>query len=239
MGHAHQYCRLLSLYGRHRHCFQLHRRFHGLPLRADGELCCTFTYEAIMPTLQGTIIGCAVVPIALCITWKKCNGTGAVVGAIVGFIAAIAGWIGITASLNNGVVTVDTTFGDYEMLTGNLLSIGVGGIITVAWSLVRPANFDWDITRAINAPTHSSQTVIETSAESPSLESPSLDKEKYQGKEPTAVLASQSVRPPNELERQPTADEVERADLQKAFRVAAWAAIGLVRSITLSITGFS
>jgi hypothetical protein len=173
---------------------------------------------------QGTIIGCAVVPIALCITWRKCNGTGAVVGAIVGFVVAIAGWIGITASLNGGVVTVDTTFGDYEMLTGNLLSIGVGGIITVGWSLISPADFDWEITRRINAPVHApSHSTVETSLESPSLETPGVEKDKYSPKETTVPTLSS---PPNEMESQ-DADEEERVNLQKAFRFAAWAAIGL------------
>lgn len=84
-----------------------------------GAIATAFLYIGIsmgyLYELMGCIIGSAVVPISLCITWKKANGTGAVVGAIVGFMAAIAGWIGITASLNNGVVNVDTTFGDYEV----------------------------------------------------------------------------------------------------------------------------
>ncbi len=63
---------------------------------------------------MGTLIGSAVVPIAVCITWKKANGTGAIVGAIVGFVVAIAGWLGITAKLN-GELTVDSTGGDYEV----------------------------------------------------------------------------------------------------------------------------
>ncbi|KAI9634422.1 putative urea transporter [Dioszegia hungarica] len=193
-----------------------------------GAIATAFNYIGVsmgyLYELMGTIIGCAVVPIALCITWRKCNGTGAVAGAIVGFIAAIAGWIGITASLNGGVVTVDTTFGDYEMLTGNLLSIGVGGIITVGWSLISPADFDWEITRRINAPVHApSHSTVETSLESPSLETPGVEKDKYSSKETTVPTLSS---PPNEMESQ-DADEEERVNLQKAFRFAAWAAIGL------------
>jgi hypothetical protein len=171
------------------------------------------------------------VPIALCITWRKTNGTGAVVGAIVGFVAAIAGWIGITASLNNGVITVDTTFGDYEMLTGNLLSIGVGGIITVGWSLISPADFDWEITRRINAPVQSS-TTIEVSPESPT-ETPGVDKEKTSpiGGRVVPTLPDQAV-PGSESQ---DADEVERMNLQKAFRFAAWSAIGLTVVLILLI----
>lgn len=120
-----------------------------------GAIATGFNYIGIsmgyLYELMGTMIGSAVVPIACCICWKKANGTGAVVGAIAGFVAGVAGWLGLTARLNNGVINVETTFGDYEMLTGNLLAIGVGGIVMIAWSLAKPADFDWEITRAINA----------------------------------------------------------------------------------------
>lgn len=164
--------------------------------------------------LMGTMIGSAVVPIALCITWRKCNGTGAVVGAIAGFIAGVAGWIGITSSLNNGVVDVDTTFGDYEMLTGNLLAIGVGGIITVAWSLLRPENFDWDITRAINVKVNNE--IVESTTPSSPIDSPMQEKKEA------------SYPEQNSLEEQPNEINVEQNDLQKAFRFASYSAIALV-----------
>lgn len=119
------------------------------------------------------------------------------------------------------------------MLTGNLLSIGIGGIITVGWSLISPADFDWDITRRINNPHYGSHShsTVETSPESPSMETPALEKDntKYQGKESTSVvpnLDSGSGTPPLELEGQDS-DEAERVGLQKAFRFAAWSAIGL------------
>lgn len=195
-----------------------------------GAIATAFNYIGVsmgyLYELMGTMIGSAVVPIALCITWKKCNGTGAVVGAIVGFAAAIAGWIGITASLNGGVVNVDTTFGDYEMLTGNLLAIGVGGIITVVWSLIRPENFDWDITRAINAEI-SEPTNVTYEGSTPEI-TPASD-EKVTGteggsKEGTENLSYSRSRT---AEAQPAEMQAERDSLQKAFRFASWSAIAL------------
>lgn len=59
-------------------------------------------------------------------------------------------------------------------LLGNLLSIGIGGIITVAWSYIRPANFDWDITRSIN----NKEDFTLTENNEPSAEPPADDDEK-------------------------------------------------------------
>lgn len=117
------------------------------------------------------------------------------------------------------------------MLTGNLLSIGVGGMITVGWSLISPADFDWEITRRINAPTQS-PTTIEVSPESPT-ETPGVDKEKASpiGGRVLPTLPDQAV-PGSESQ---DVDEVERMSLQKAFRFAAWSAIGLTVVLILLI----
>jgi hypothetical protein len=202
-----------------------------------GALATAFNYIGVsmgyLYELMGTMIGSAVVPIALCITWKKCNGTGAVVGAIIGFIAAIAGWIGITSSLNDGVISVETTFGDYEMLTGNLLAIGVGGLTTVIWSLVRPANFDWDITRAINCKV---DNIIDDSASSPGLES-SLDTpnndvdEKVLSPDSGKLSSGNSPTPVTES----SDSEAEQSLLQRSFRLASWSALSLVAILIFAI----
>ena len=55
---------------------------------------------------MGVILGSAVVPIALAITWKKANKWGCIGGAIAGFIAGIIAWLVTTATLNDGVINV-------------------------------------------------------------------------------------------------------------------------------------
>lgn len=207
-----------------------------------GAIATAFNYIGVsmgyLYELMGVIIGCAVVPIAMCITWKKCNGTGAVVGAIVGFLAAIAGWVGITAKLNNGVINVETTFEDYSMLTGNLLSIGVGGIITIAWSLIKPEDFDWEVTRAINnrvdnhieevSPPVSSSSDTAASQPGPSTS----EKTQYPATEGGDVKVSGNATKVNEdlvaMEEQPSGEDLENVQLQKSFRFAAYAALTLV-----------
>ena len=85
---------------------------------------------------MGVILGSAVVPIALCITWSRANKWGCIGGAITGFFTGLIAWLVTTSALNGGVINVTTSGGDYEMLAGNLASIGVGGIVAVAVSLV-------------------------------------------------------------------------------------------------------
>jgi urea-proton symporter len=85
---------------------------------------------------MGVILGSAVVPIALCITWSHANKWGCLGGSIAGFVAGIIAWLVTTSTLNGGVINVTTSGGDYEMLAGNLASIGVGGIVAVFASLV-------------------------------------------------------------------------------------------------------
>ncbi|WVR04579.1 hypothetical protein IAU60_001587 [Kwoniella sp. DSM 27419] len=191
-----------------------------------GAIATAFNYIGVsmgyLYELMGTIIGSAVVPVALCISWKRANGTGAVAGAIGGFCAGVAGWIGVTSSLNNGVIDINTTFGDYEMLTGNLLAIGVGGIITIVWSLLRPANFDWDITRAIN---RQAEAMVEERDASP-LESPMSEKaEKAQ-----PVISDMTVE-----EEQPSDMSDENKALQKSFKLATVSALTLVVILIFAI----
>lgn len=188
-----------------------------------GAVATAFFYIGIsmgyLYELMGTIIGSAVVPVACCVCWRRANGTGAVVGAIAGFCAGIAGWIGMTSHLNNGVINVTTTFGDYEMLTGNLLAIGVGGVVTVAWSLLRPERFDWDITRAINVDAGSATAAAESYSGNSSVTEVALsDKEKEN-------MASVDV-----IDADPesaAAIGTEETGLRRAFRLAAAAALTL------------
>lgn len=112
----------------------------------------SFTFLTILQEFMGVFLGSAVVPIALCVTWSKANKNGCIAGALGGFAAGITAWLVTTSTLNNSTINVTTSGGDYEMLAGNLASIGVGGIIAVVASLIWPDNYDFAGTRAINTP---------------------------------------------------------------------------------------
>ena len=55
---------------------------------------------------MGVILGSAVVPIALCITWSKANKWGCIIGAISGFWAGIIAWLVTTSALNDKIINV-------------------------------------------------------------------------------------------------------------------------------------
>lgn len=55
---------------------------------------------------MGVILGSGVVPIALCITWSKANRMGCIAGAVIGFVAGVAAWLGVTSRLNEGAINV-------------------------------------------------------------------------------------------------------------------------------------
>jgi Na+/proline symporter len=164
----------------------------------------------------------------MCITWKRCNGTGAVVGTITGFCCAITGWLVCTAKLNDGVINVATTFQDYPMLTGNLLSIGIGGIITISWSLISPANFDWEITRAINRKAEFPNTTIEETT-TPDEGTPSTEsKDKDEKNVNTPQVGEAEVNAfSSAMESRRLEEEKDMEGLKKAFRFAAISALAL------------
>ncbi|KAF9787824.1 urea transporter [Thelephora terrestris] len=160
-------------------------------------------------TFMGVILGSAVVPIALAITWSKANKWGCIGGSIAGFIAGIVAWLVTTATLNNNVINVTTSGGDYEMLAGNLAAIGVGGIIATASSYLWPEDFDFEITRAINAP---------VTRPLQARDSPEVDEDEKRSKEGVEAAAVENDESDNEL---------DPAALQKAFRFAAWSSVAL------------
>ncbi|KAI0028046.1 urea transporter [Vararia minispora EC-137] len=161
-------------------------------------------------TFMGVVLGSAVVPIALAITWSKANKWGCIVGAVAGFFAGLIAWLVTTSTLNGGVINVTTTGGDFEMLAGNLASIGVGGIIAVVWSLIFPENFDFTVTRALNAPKR-----IPAEPQSPAMDE---KKEKQDGE----VEEERSVETPGFED-----PELDPAGLEKAFSFAAWSSVAL------------
>ncbi|KAJ7244394.1 urea transporter [Mycena haematopus] len=169
-------------------------------------------------TFMGVILGSGVAPIALCITWRKANKMGCIVGALAGFAAGIIAWLVTTSTLNGGVINVTTSGGDFEMLAGNLASIGVGAIIATTSSYMWPEDYDFEATRAINKP---APNVDEK--EPQNVERPSMEKKE---KTPSVADSFDAV----EVE-----DELDPVALNKAFRFAAWSSLALLLVLIILI----
>ena len=96
---------------------------------------------------MGVLIGSAVIPIALTITWKRTNKYAATIGAIAGLFVALGTWIGVAASLPEfgGEVSLASLGHNYSMLFGNIAGILTGGAIAGLGSLASRTKFDWNI----------------------------------------------------------------------------------------------
>ncbi|KAH8103317.1 urea transporter [Cristinia sonorae] len=174
---------------------------------------------------MGVVLGSAVVPIALAISWRKANKWGSILGAIIGFCTGLVAWLVTTATKNGGVINVTTTGGDNEMLAGNLASIGVGGIVTCVVSYFWPENFNFDITRAINAPAKAEEH----------SRTPSLGDDEKKAVPNHEVSSVHSTTVPGPLARAEEEDELNPVALKKAFRFAAWSSVILLVVMLLII----
>jgi SSS family transporter len=93
---------------------------------------------------MGILIGPAVIPVALTVSWKKTNKNAAILGSIVGLSAGISSWISATWLLY-GQLSIATTGEIVPLLIGNVVSILVGGAIVVIGSLFKPQDFNFDL----------------------------------------------------------------------------------------------
>jgi Na+(H+)/acetate symporter ActP len=59
---------------------------------------------------MGIAIGSGVIPIAMCVSWKKCSAAGAMAGAFSGQAAAVIAWL-VAAKVYYGEITIDTLGG--------------------------------------------------------------------------------------------------------------------------------
>ena len=166
---------------------------------------------------MGLLIGGAVFPAAFSIIWKKQTRIGAISGCLCGLSAGLIAWLTAAYSYY-GEITVATTGTEYATLAGNLAAIMTGLIVTSVVSLIKPDDFDWEITRAINA-IPVSQGVGQSGQETPdSITVREKDDEK-------TALPSQTAAPTDAdaeaaLHIQPSDVNDSPASLRSAFKLA-------------------
>ena len=92
---------------------------------------------------MGILIGSAVIPIALTITWSRTTRGGAVSGALIGVVLALITWTGVASAESGGVVDIASLGGAFPMLYGNVVAILSSGLICVVVSLSQRKVYDW------------------------------------------------------------------------------------------------
>ncbi|KIL65158.1 hypothetical protein M378DRAFT_192471 [Amanita muscaria Koide BX008] len=169
-------------------------------------------------TFMGVILGSGAIPTALCVTWNKANKWGCIGGSLIGSATGVITWLVTTAKLNNGVLNVTTTGGDYEMLAGNVASFVVGGVIATVISLLCPEDFDWAATRAINAPVKP-----DPAPKVPEEDTMKTENESSNGSD----VKPASISEISSKSTQQDDDELNPGHLQKAFVFASVSSIAL------------
>lgn len=101
--------------------------------------------------LMGVIISSAVLPTALTLLSKKQNLHAVVISPILGTGVAIMAWL-VCTKKKFGSITVDNTFEDDAMLTGNVVALlsPVVFIPILTW-IFKPQNFDWQQLKTIKS----------------------------------------------------------------------------------------
>lgn len=100
--------------------------------------------------VMGLIIGGAVMPAAFTVTWRGQTRAGAIAGCLSGLAVGLVAWLA-QAKTYYGEITIASTGAPYPTMAGNLASFMTGLIVSVGVSWIKPDNFDWAITRAINS----------------------------------------------------------------------------------------
>jgi urea-proton symporter len=95
---------------------------------------------------MGILIGSAVGPISLSLIWKKTNKISASISALCGLLLGVFVWLFSAFSIY-GDISVASTSHDIPLLLGNLTSFTSGFVLVILGSLIKPDNFNFNITK--------------------------------------------------------------------------------------------
>ncbi|KIV79062.1 hypothetical protein PV11_06649 [Exophiala sideris] len=100
----------------------------------------------------------AVFPIGLLMCWTRLNKVAAILGVVGGLAMGMVAWL-VTCVTTQGTISVTNLTASKVILSGSLSALGSGAIISIGLSLIKPASFDFELTRAIGRGTVLSEPV--------------------------------------------------------------------------------
>lgn len=159
--------------------------------------------------LMGIIIGGAVLPAALTLLSRKQNKIAAICTPIIATSLAIMSWLVVTKT-KFGEISIDSTFEDDAMLTGNVVALCTPLIIVPLLTFIfKPQNFDWKILRSI-------ERVSEEEELTTALSSNEKDEESLAPVKSQVTIAANII-----VHEHEDALENELQHLNKSFKIAA------------------
>ncbi|KAI0087698.1 Sodium:solute symporter family-domain-containing protein [Irpex rosettiformis] len=114
--------------------------------------------------ISGNLLAPAVVPVGLTVTWSKLSRMGVFCGCLAGEVAGMTAWF-VGCVKIYGSINVANLALPYSALCGSTCGFVVSGAATVIVSLVKPASYDFNGTRAIAI----YKDAIESSSSSPTI----------------------------------------------------------------------
>lgn len=172
--------------------------------------------------LMGIIIGGAVLPSTMTLFSTKQNWQAAAFTPPIATGLAIMSWLAVTKA-KFGSITVDNTFEDYSMLTGNVVALcSPLIIIPILTFAFKPQNFDWNLLKLISRVDETEEL----------LENESHDLEKLpDGMHPVKSQITMAAHEIALVKAEEYAEESQR--LKKAFWKAACICIFLALSLII------
>lgn len=81
-------------------------------------------------------------PVIFTLVWSRQTKLAAIISPLVGLVAGVSVWIGLSYSMF-GAVTIATTSEQMPALYGSLTSLFTPALLSVVISLIKPQRFDW------------------------------------------------------------------------------------------------
>ncbi|KAF8153974.1 solute symporter family transporter [Crassisporium funariophilum] len=198
--------------------------------------------------VQGVVLSPAVIPIALTVTWRKLTSAGVLSGALIGATLGMLAWM-IGCWKIYGVINIPNLANPYSAVCSGLTGLMFSGIITVAVSLMNPADYDFQGTRNIanldtatdveNAiypqPTSTSPGLVEGDKKG-STEDRKDNIETSTSPVPDSPIIEQGLNGPESAEEKTAAAFPVGYDVLKAsFRRAAWYSLTLTAIVAIVV----
>jgi len=98
--------------------------------------------------VQGVVLSPAVIPIALTVTWRKLTRAGVLCGALIGATMGMLAWM-MGCWKIYGKINIPNLANPYSAVCSGLTGLLFSGLISVGVSLLNPADYDFQATRAI------------------------------------------------------------------------------------------